>query len=418
MIRIAAGADRSLRFAATAFAGFATGLIIAVVSACAFAASVSASAQTAAETPREGNALASAQGIEGVHPLGPAPRGPAGRFTNWAGDLGHGSLGVRFPFMLRRAGGFFRDRPGAPARVAFAAERLRDLAAKHSATVTWIGHATLLVRLGGQTFLTDPTWSETASPIPIGPRRFVPPGLDFDALPPIDFVVVSHNHYDHLDLETLGRLARRSAATRFFVPLGNAALLQSAGISNVTELDWGDAEPVGALVVSCLPAQHWSKRGLGDDLETLWASWSVAGPERRFYFAGDTGYFGGFARIRKQLGAFDLAAMPIGAYAPRPMMKASHLNPEEAYRAAQDLEARRALAMHFGTFDLSDEPLDEPPQRWRAAAASSSAATPVASVASASQHDAEIRPAATRGHTPPPAAPEAWVFSVGETRPF
>ena len=347
--------------------------------------------------------------------LGPAPRGPAGRFTNWAGELGHGTFGVRFPFMLRRAGGFFRNRPGAPHRVAFAADRLRGLAERHADTVTWIGHATLLVRLGGQTFLTDPTWSKTASPIPIGPKRFVPPGLGFDALPPIDFVVVSHNHYDHLDLGTLRRLARRNPATRFFVPLGNAALLQSEGISNVTELDWGESRRVGAVVVSCLPAQHWSKRGLGDDLETLWSSWSVASPDRRFFFAGDTGYSDGFARIREQLAGFDLAALPIGAYAPRPMMKASHMNPEEAYRAARDLGASRALAMHFGTFDLSDEPLDEPPRRWKAAAASTangasrSAAIPAATAHAGARTQA--RAAASR-------MPEAWVFSVGETRPF
>jgi len=143
------------------------------------------------------------------------------------------------------------------------------------------------------------------------------------------------------------------------------------------------------LRVHCLPAQHWSARGLGDERERLWASWAVVGPERRFYFAGDTGYFDGFARIAEILGPFDLAAVPIGAYAPRAMMREAHMNPEEAARAARDLRARRAMGMHFGTFDLSDEPLDEPPRRFRAATR-------------AEGFDADA----------------TWVLEVGETRRF
>jgi N-acyl-phosphatidylethanolamine-hydrolysing phospholipase D len=302
--------------------------------------------------------------------LGPAPRGEDGRFSNPVGDVSHGSFGVRLPFFLRRIGGIFRDRPGAPERIANDGAFLRDNAQHSRPTVTWVGHATLLVQMDHVTFLTDPIWSDTASPLRFaGPRRFVPPGVAIEDLPRIDFVIVSHNHYDHLDLATLKLLAARDPETRFFVPLENAALLRASGIENVVELDWGESADVAGVRVHCLPAQHWSKRGIGDDQQALWSSWAVVGAARRFFFAGDTGYFDGFERIALALGPFDLVALPIGAYEPIAMMKSSHLNPEEAVQAAIDLRAKRALAIHYGTFDLSDEPLDEPPRRFRAAAA-------------------------------------------------
>jgi len=304
--------------------------------------------------------------------LGPAPRDAEGRFTNWVGELSHSGFGVRFPFFLRRMAGAFRERPGAPERVANDGAFLRENARHSAPTVTWVGHATLLVQMDHVSFLTDPIWSDTASPVSfVGPRRFVPPGLALDDLPPIDFVVISHNHYDHLDLASLVALAERDPETRFFVPLANAELLRENGIARVEELDWGETRRHGDVVVHCLPSQHWSQRGVGDERRSLWASWAVTGPQRRFYFAGDTGYFEGFAEIAAVHGPFDLAAVPIGAYEPAEMMKASHLNPEEAVRAAVDLRAQRALAMHYGTFDLSDEPLEEPPRRFRAAARAS-----------------------------------------------
>jgi N-acyl-phosphatidylethanolamine-hydrolysing phospholipase D len=246
-------------------------------------------------------------------------------------------------------------------------------------------------------FLTDPIWSDTVSPLGFGgPRRFVPPGLALDDLPPIDFVLISHNHYDHLDLPTLTALAARDRATRFFVPLGNGALLRENGIANVEELDWGGSREVqrasgehAGVRIHCVPSQHWSRRGLDDERSALWSSWVVVGRERRFYFAGDTGYFAGFAKIGAALGPFDLAALPIGAYEPVAMMKQSHLNPEEAVRAAVELDSRAALSIHYGTFDLSDEPLDEPPRRFRAAAAESAL-----------------------------GADGAWVLRIGEVREF
>jgi N-acyl-phosphatidylethanolamine-hydrolysing phospholipase D len=322
--------------------------------------------------------------------LGPAPRDAAGRFLNTAGPLERAGPSVTLPFFLRRFAGAFRSRPGAPERIENDGAFLRQNARHSIPTVTWVGHATLLVQSDHVTFLTDPTWSQTASPVRFaGPRRFVPPGLDLDALPPLDFVLISHNHYDHLDLPTLAALAERYPRARFFVPLGNGDLLRKRGIEQVEELDWGESRDVGAVEIHCLPAQHWSRRGLRDERKALWASWAVTGPRRRFYFAGDTGYFGGFARIAAELGPFDLAALPIGAYLPEKMMRLFHLNPEEALRAGLDLRARRVLGIHFGTFDLSDEPLDEPPRRFRAAGAGAGL-----------------------------AEEDVWVLAVGETRRF
>jgi N-acyl-phosphatidylethanolamine-hydrolysing phospholipase D len=319
-----------------------------------------------------------------------APRGEDGRYTNLGGDIGHGSFKVRFPFMLRRLGTYFRDGEGAPERVVNDAAFLRENARHSVPTVTWIGHATLLVQVEHVTFLTDPIWSNRPSPVPlVGPRRYVEPGLKIEDLPPIDFVLISHNHYDHLDLPTLRSLAKRNPETLFFVPLGNGDLLRRQGITHVEELDWGQTAVYKGASIHCLPSQHWSKRSLTDERKALWSSWAVTGAQRRFYFAGDTGYFPGFEAIGQRLGPFDLVAVPIGAYLPRAMMRESHMNPEEALTAALDLQARRAVAIHFGTFDLSDEPLAEPPRRFRDAAAKSYLADE-----------------------------GAWVLDIGETREF
>ncbi len=285
-------------------------------------------------------------------------------FRNLA-PLPRTGLDVAVPFFLRRAAGFFRDRPGAPPRVANDGVFLRENARHSTPTVTWIGHATVLVQMDHVTFLTDPTWSSTASPVPfLGPRRFVTPPLPLAALPPIDFVLVSHNHYDHLDVPTLRALA--TTGTRFFVPLGVAALLRGAGITGVEELDWWETRSVAGVSVHFLPSQHWSGRGLTDQSATLWGGWAVVGPTRRFYFAGDTGYFAGLGEIGRRLGPFGLAAIPIGAYEPSAMMRPVHLDPEEAVQTGVDVRAAVVLGIHYGTFDLTDEPLDEPPRRFLA----------------------------------------------------
>src|SRR5262245_12669032 len=275
---------------------------------------------------------------------------------------------VTVPFFLRRAVGAFFARPGAPPVMATDGAWLRDNARHSMPSVTWMGHASVLVQMDHVTLLTDPIWSSTASPVSfLGPRRFVPPPMPLAALPPIDAVLISHSHYDHLDLPTLRALAARG--TRFLVPLRVAALLRDEGIGAVEELDWWESRLVGGVTITCVPARHWSQRGLGDMNRTLWSGWVAGGPPHRFYFAGDTGFTRSFADIGARLGPFDLAALPIGAYDPPAMMQPVHLNPEEALQAGLDVRARSMLGIHYGTFDLTDEPLDEPPRRFHAEAA-------------------------------------------------
>lgn len=299
-----------------------------------------------------------------------ARRDASGRFLNTAGELAFADPTVTLPFFARRLGTFFTGRGGHPDTVANDGAFLRENARHSIPTVTWIGHATLLVQMDHATFLTDPIWSDRASPVGFtGPKRAQAPGVALDDLPAIDFVLVSHDHYDHLDVDTLARLAKRDPHTLFVVPLENASTLRDAGVSNVVELDWGRSVEIAGLRVVCLPTQHWSGRGLLDRRATLWGSYAVIGPERRFYFAGDTGYFPGFAEIGAEHGPFDLAAMPIGAYAPAEMMQHWHMNPEEALQASRDIRAQRIVPIHFGTFDLSDEEPDEPPRRLLDAAA-------------------------------------------------
>jgi N-acyl-phosphatidylethanolamine-hydrolysing phospholipase D len=234
------------------------------------------------------------------------------------------------------------------------------------ATVTWIGHSTVLVQLDGVTFLTDPTWAERSGPFSgfVGVRRYTPPGIAFDDLPPIDFVLISHDHYDHLDEPTVRRLARKLDPL-FVVPLGIKAWLADRGITDAVELDWGEWVTVKGLTVVCTPAQHGGGRTAIDQGRRLWSSWAVLG-SKRFYFGGDTGYYRHFKETGDQLGPFDLAALPIGSYTPREIAKPVHTSPEEALQAALDLRASHLLGVHWGTFALAREPYDEPPARLRA----------------------------------------------------
>jgi L-ascorbate metabolism protein UlaG (beta-lactamase superfamily) len=232
-----------------------------------------------------------------------------------------------------------------------------------AATVTWVGHSTLLLQLDGVNILTDPTWSERASPLSFaGPRRVSRPGLAFENLPPIHVVVISHDHYDHLDVATVKRLAAEHRP-KFLVPLGLKAWFANIGITDVDELDWWDHRAERELTFTCVPAQHFSGRTLWDRNRRLWSGWVVAGRAKRLYFAGDTAYFPGFKEIGARLGPFDLAAIPIGAYVPAVIMRASHTNPEEALRAFADVRGLHFVPIHWGTFDLAEEPLEEPPQR-------------------------------------------------------
>ena len=254
-------------------------------------------------------------------------------------------------------------------------------------SVTWIGHSTLLVQIGGVNILTDPQWNERASPVSWGgPRRMSPPGLAFEDLPHIDAVLISHDHYDHLDLTTVKRLAAAHDPL-FLVPLGLKAWFADNGMIRVEELDWWQEHEYRGVRFVCVPAQHFSQRTLWDANERLWASWALLSAKRRLYFSGDTGYFTGFKEAGQRLGPFDVAAIAIGAYLPPEIMKAVHLTPEEAVQTFIDLDARVLLGIHWGTFDLAEEPLDEPPQRMLA----------------------EVR---RRGIDPA----RAWIFKLGETR--
>jgi N-acyl-phosphatidylethanolamine-hydrolysing phospholipase D len=235
-------------------------------------------------------------------------------------------------------------------------------------TVTWIGHATALIQIEGRNILTDPIFSSRCSPVSwAGPQRVAPPSPSFENLPPIDMVLISHNHYDHLDKPTIKRLGNRPC---YFVPLLLAKFLQDLGIAKdrIVELDWWQSAELDGLKIHCTPTQHFSGRGLHDRNRTLWCSWTVIGERHRFYFGGDTGYFPGFKEIGEKLGPFDLAILPIGAYRPRWFMSPMHVDPAQSAQAFLDLRAEKMLAIHWGTFDLADEPMDEPPRLLRAAA--------------------------------------------------
>jgi N-acyl-phosphatidylethanolamine-hydrolysing phospholipase D len=230
----------------------------------------------------------------------------------------------------------------------------------HQATVTWIGHSTLLVQLDGVTFLTDPIWAGRSGPFGglVGVNRFTPPPVRLEDLPPIDFVLISHDHYDHLDEPTVRRLARIFNPT-FVVPMGIKAWLGDRGITNAVELNWGQSISFKGLTIVCTPAQHGSGRTMVDQGRRLWASWAVLGSQR-FYYAGDTGYYSHFKEIGDALGPFDLAALPIGSYTPREIARPVHISPEESLQAWTDLRAARFIGVHWGTFNLAREPYDEP----------------------------------------------------------
>ena len=234
---------------------------------------------------------------------------------------------------------------------------------------TWIGHATVLVQLNGVNLLTDPIFSERASPFKFaGAQRKVPPALNYEQLPRIDIVLISHNHYDHLDRDSVVRLnAQEGGPPLFLVPLGIKAWMNDIGITNVRELDWWDKVEAKGLELHFVPVQHWSARGINDRFTTLWGGWvtktadSAARPFS-FFFAGDTGYSKDFSDIGKKFASFDLALLPIGAYAPRWFMSRQHVDPAEAVKVHRDIGSKQSMAIHWGTFELTDEALDEPPK--------------------------------------------------------
>jgi L-ascorbate metabolism protein UlaG (beta-lactamase superfamily) len=226
--------------------------------------------------------------------------------------------------------------------------------------VTLVNHSTVLLQQQGTNLLTDPVWSERVSPLSwIGPHRRRSPGIRWEDLPAIHLVLLSHNHYDHLDLPSLRKLAARREA-EFVVPFRVARLLESQGIGPVHELDWGESIALRGLTIHCVPAVHFSSRGLFDRNRTLWCGYAIEAGARVLYFAGDTAYGDHFAAIRKRFGPPRLALLPIGAYEPRWMMSPVHMGPDEAVRAHQVLAAETSVAIHHGTFQLADDAIDTP----------------------------------------------------------
>jgi L-ascorbate metabolism protein UlaG (beta-lactamase superfamily) len=225
---------------------------------------------------------------------------------------------------------------------------------------TLVNHSTVLLQQRDSNILTDPIWSKRASPLAwIGPRRRRKPGVSWEDLPCIDAVLISHNHYDHLDLPTLHRLAARGAST-FIVPAGVARLLHSENIRPTHELDWGQSLSLPGFTIHCVPALHFSSRGIFDRNRTLWCGYMIECQQRLVYFAGDTAFGGLFAQIRERFGSPRLALLPIGAYEPRWFMSPVHMGPDEALRAHEILGAKTSVAIHHGTFQLADEGLDTP----------------------------------------------------------
>lgn len=282
------------------------------------------------------------------------------RFRNL--DPAHRIEGSVLKWQLTKTPGPWRewvdDPPGPPPPARVDGGRIR---------VTWVNHATMLVQFDGVNILTDPIWSDRCSPVSfIGPKRHRPPGIRFEDLPPIDAVLVSHNHYDHLDLPTLRRLGR----SRILTPLGNSALIARAGIFSARDLDWWQSSPIrDGVQVTVVPAQHFCARSVSDRDRTLWGGFVISGPSGHVYFAGDTGWGSHFEQIAARFQPIRVALLPIGAYLPRWFMKPVHISPEEAVDAHHVLRAETSVAMHYGTFHLGDDGEFQPVEDLRRAVA-------------------------------------------------
>ena len=236
----------------------------------------------------------------------------------------------------------------------------------------WIGHATYLLNNGELTIITDPIFSNRASPVPwAGPKRLIPPAIPLGDLPPIDVVVISHNHYDHLDLPSLKALQQANPEVVILVPQGDKTLLEGQGLQNVHQFRWWQNIRLGKTELTFTPVQHWSSRGITDRNSSLWGGWFIKSPSLSLYHAGDTGYSKDFVKTREILGVPDVAFIPIGAYEPRWFMRSQHVNPAEAVQVALDLKAPRSYGMHWGTFILTDEAVKAPRRALEKAVAES-----------------------------------------------
>ncbi|MBN8705503.1 MAG: MBL fold metallo-hydrolase [Bacteroidetes bacterium] len=237
---------------------------------------------------------------------------------------------------------------------------------KTEPTITWVGHSTFLIQIDGINILTDPHFTERASPVSFaGPKRYTQPGLSLDDLPQIDFVIISHDHYDHLDLTTVKALFDRQPENPpvFFTGLKVKARFEAEGITSAQEYDWWESTEIKGFNLHCVPVQHFSGRSLTDRNSTLWCGWIIERNGYQIFFGGDTGYSKDFKDIHDKFGDMDLSLIPVGAYDPRWFMASHHVNPEEAIQIHRDLNSKLSIGMHWGTFILTDEPVDEPPVR-------------------------------------------------------
>lgn len=277
------------------------------------------------------------------------------RFGNQPG-LRH--IGIRDLWQLRRERRHmtpwqWEDIPSAPAPIT----RVED----DSVRITFINHATFLIQYAGMNLLTDPVWSKRVSPLRgLGPRRFHAPGVPLDQLPPIDAVLISHNHYDHCDFRTLRALLRRNPRMRLIAPLGHDELGRELGFLRQESLDWWSSCRLKGRAITLVPARHWGARTLWDKCRTLWGGFVIETPQGPLYFAGDTAYSDGFQRIRMRMGPMSLALLPVGAYQPHWCMEDVHLEPHEAVRAHHELGCQASIACHFGCFSLANDGQHEP----------------------------------------------------------
>ncbi|OMQ24424.1 MBL fold metallo-hydrolase [Serratia oryzae] len=231
-------------------------------------------------------------------------------------------------------------------------------------SVWWLGHASLLLRLGGRYVLIDPVLSPRASPVNFyGPKRKTPPPLTVQQLPAVDVVLISHNHYDHLDRCTIRELTKRFREITFVVPLGLKRWFSHYPAKRVVELDWWESLVLDDMTLHATPARHWSMRTPWDRNRSLWCGWVIHHPALRFYFSGDSGYSEKLVDIGTRLGPLDMAALPIGAYAPRWFMQEQHMDPQQSVMLYQQLNSPQVIPIHWGVFELADESLDEPPQQ-------------------------------------------------------
>lgn len=288
-------------------------------------------------------------------------------FVNTDPDFAEASFSEMGPWILKKLPDAFSSTPTADIPREYNDGTV--FAERKPYTATWIGHSTVLIQMEGKTFLTDPVWSKRVGPFSwAGSPRVSEPGLPLDKLPPIDFILISHNHYDHLDASTIEELVDRNPDVKFFVPLRVRDWFEERGIRNVEELDWWEGATFQGLKIVCTPAQHFSGRWLNDRNQTLWCSYVVTG-KKRFYFAGDSGYCSHFSAIGKKFGPFDLTLVPIGAFEPRKLMRPVHMDPEEAVKTNLDLRGRKMLGIHWGTFLLADDaPEDAPKKLYEAVA--------------------------------------------------